>query len=74
MSFKEQIMFEDKYMSIFLRQMVCYPPNVFSNTCSFENWGIFNNYSLKWMWLALAPLATDTEANIVVLVHTIVKQ
>ena len=61
-------------MSIFLRQMVCYPPNVFGNTCSFENWGIFNNYSLKWRWLAMAPLATDTEANIVVLVHTIVKQ
>ena len=25
-----------------------YPSNLFHNVCSFENWGIFNNYSPKW--------------------------
>ena len=25
-----------------------YPSNLFRNACSFENWGIFNNYSPKW--------------------------
>ena len=49
--------------------------NLFRNTRSFENWGIFNIYSPKWRWLAVdiywaakrrgkyPPLATDTEVN-----------
>ena len=48
---------------------------VFRNARSFENWGIFNNYSPKWRWLAVdiyraakrrgkyPTLATDTEVN-----------
>ena len=30
-----------------------YPLNFFRNARSFENWGIFNNYSPKWRWLAV---------------------
>ena len=49
--------------------------NLFCNVRSFENWGIFNNYSPKWRWLAVdiyraakrrskyQTLATDTEVN-----------
>ena len=52
-----------------------YPSNLFRNARSFENWGIFNNYSPKWRWLAVdiyraakrrgkyPTLATDTEVN-----------
>ena len=54
---------------------VYYSSNLFRNVGSFENWGIFNNYSLKWRWLAVdiyraakrrgkyPTLATDTEVN-----------
>ena len=28
---------------------IYYPSNIFCNTCSLENWGIFNNYSPKWL-------------------------
>ena len=52
-----------------------YPSNLFRNARSFENWGIFNNYSPKWRWLAVdiyraakrrgkyPARATDTEVN-----------
>ena len=52
-----------------------YPSNLFRNARSFENWGIFNNYSPKWRWLVVdiyraakrrgkyPTLATDTEVN-----------
>ena len=52
-----------------------YPSNLFSNVRSFENWGIFNNYSPKWRWLVVdiyraakrrgkyRMLTTDTEVN-----------
>ena len=30
-----------------------YPSNLFHSARSFENWGIFNNYSLKRRWLAV---------------------
>ena len=52
-----------------------YPSNLFRNARSFENWGIFNNYSPKWRWLVAdiyraakrrgkyPKLATDTEVN-----------
>ena len=52
-----------------------YPSDLFRNASRFENWGIFNNYSLKWRWLAVdiyraakrggkyPTLATDTEVN-----------
>ena len=52
-----------------------YPSNLFRNARSFENWGIFNNYSPKWRWLVVdiyratkrrgkyPTLATSTEVN-----------
>ena len=47
-----------------------YPSNLFRNASSFENWGIFNNYSPKWRWIVVdicraAKLTTftDTEVN-----------
>ena len=52
-----------------------YPSNLFRNARNFQNWGIFNNYSPKWRWLAVdiyraakrrgkyPTLATDTEVN-----------
>ena len=54
---------------------VYYPSNLLRNARRFENWGMFNNYSPKWRWLAVniyqaakrrgkyQPLATDTEVN-----------
>ena len=54
---------------------VYYSSNLFRNARGFENWGIFNNYSSKWRWLAVniyqaarqrgkyPPAATDTEVN-----------
>ena len=79
MSFEEQIMSKDKYPSIFFwpngGYRVYYPSNLLRNAHSFENWGIFNNYSPKWRWLAMdiylaasrlgkyPTLATDTEVN-----------
>ena len=77
-SFEEQIMSKDKYPSIFSKSnggYCVYYPNIFRNTRSFENWGIFNNYSPKWRWLAVdiyraakrrgkhPTLATDSEVN-----------
>ena len=76
-SYEEQIMSKDKYATIFSPQMAClyYPSNLFRNARSFENWGIFNNYSPKWRWLAVdiyraakrrgkyPPLATSTSVN-----------
>ena len=48
MNYEEQIMSNDKYLSIFSPQMeatfvysVCYPSNLFRNVQSLENWGIF---------------------------------
>ena len=49
-SFKEQIMSKDKYPSTFSRHTphggycVHYPSNVFRNSRSFENWGIYISY------------------------------
>ena len=52
-----------------------YPSNLFRNVRSFENWGIFNNYSPQCQWLVVdiyraakrrgkySTLATDTEVN-----------
>ena len=44
-SYKEQIMSKDKYLSIFSLQMeaivVYYASNLFRNAGSFENWGIY---------------------------------
>ena len=49
--------------------------NLLSSTHTFENWGIFNNDSLKWRWLAVdiyratkrpgkyPTPATETEVN-----------
>ena len=56
MSFEEQIMSKDKYPSIFSPQMdtiycVYYPSNILRNAHSFENWGIFNNYSMSPRWI-----------------------
>ena len=67
------------YLSIFSKSnrgyCVYYPSNLFRKARRFENWGIFNNYSPKWRWLAVdiyraakrrgkyQPLATDTEVN-----------
>jgi len=46
-SFEEQIMSKDKYPSIFSRSnggyCVNYPTNIYRNTHSFENWGIFSD-------------------------------
>ena len=54
---------------------VNYLSNLFCNAHSFENWGIFNNYSPNWRWLAVdiyraakrrgkySTLATYTEVN-----------
>ena len=47
--YEEQIMFKDKYPSIFSPQM----ETIFRNARSSENWGIFNNYSPKWRWLVV---------------------
>ena len=48
-------MSEDKYLSIFAKSnggyCVYYPSNIFHNMRKIENWGIFNNYSLKWRGL-----------------------
>ena len=30
---------------------VYYPSNLFRNACRFENWGIFNNYSMSARWI-----------------------
>ena len=74
-SYEEQIMSKDKYPSIFLPQMEAIVFVILRNARSFENWGIFNNYSLKWRWLALdiylaasrigkyPPLATSISVN-----------
>ena len=35
---------------------IYYPSNIFRNARSFENWGIFNNYSPKWRWLVVANI------------------
>ena len=43
MSYEEQIMFKDKYPSIFLPQMEAIVFIILRNARSFENWGIFNN-------------------------------
>ena len=47
MGFEEQIMSKDKYQSIFSESnggyCVYYPSNIFRNTSSFENWGIFSD-------------------------------
>jgi len=40
-SFEEQIMSKDKYPSIG-GYCVYYPSNIYCNTPSFENWGIFS--------------------------------
>ena len=45
-SFEEQIMTKDKYSNIFSKSnggYVSYPSNIFRNTRSFENWGMFSN-------------------------------
>ena len=52
MSFEEQIISKDKYPSIIIfapngGYCLYYPSNLFHNACSFENWGIFNNYPAK---------------------------
>ena len=71
---------KDKYPSIFSPQMgaiICAncPSNLLRNVQSFENWGIFNNYSPKWRWLVVdiyraakrrgkyPTLATSTSVN-----------
>jgi len=46
-SFKEQIMSKDKIISVHIfasngGYCVYYPSNIFLNTCSFENFGIFS--------------------------------
>ena len=47
-SVEEQIMSKDKYPSIFSKSngdyCVYYPANIFHNTCSFENRGIFSDF------------------------------
>ena len=78
LSFKEQIMSKDKYLSILSPQMeaiVFIILQIFFAGRSFENWGLFNNYSPKWRWLAVdiyramkrrgkyPTLATNTEVN-----------
>ena len=72
-------MSKDKYPNIFSPQMETIVFIIlqifFPNARNFENWGIFNNYSPKWRWLAVdiyraakrrgkyPTLATDTEVN-----------
>ena len=50
-------MYVDKYPSIFFApnggDCVYYPSNLFGNTCSFENWGIFQDtpqFQLRNIW------------------------
>ena len=45
-SSRKTVSFEEQIMSNVY--CVYYPSNRFRNTRSFENWGIFNNYSPKW--------------------------
>ena len=55
MSFEEQIMSKAKYPSIFSPQMeaiVFTVSHIFFATPG-EYWGIFNNNSPKWRWLAV---------------------
>ena len=33
-----------------------YPSNLFRNARSFENWGIFNNYSPKAKWILVISI------------------
>ena len=69
-------MYEHNYFRLKWRlKCLCYPLNLFRNEHSFENWGIFNNYSPKWRWLAVdiyraakrrgkyPTLATSTSVN-----------
>ena len=54
--FGEQIKTKDKYPSIFSRQMAAilfiqYSSNPSRNTRSFENWGTYNNYSIRPCWI-----------------------
>ena len=30
---------------------LCYPSNLFHNARRFENWGVFNNYSMSARWI-----------------------
>ena len=54
MNYEEQIMSKDKYPNIFSPQMEAIVFIIVQiNACSFENWGIFNNYSPKWRWLVV---------------------
>ena len=53
-SFEEQIMSKDKYPSIFSKSSGGYcinnPSNIFRNTGSFENWGIFSKIFPSFSW------------------------
>ena len=49
---------------------VYYPSNIFRNVRSFGNWGIFNNNSPKWRWLANIQRLPPTLRWIAVLVYT----
>ena len=50
-----------------------YPSNLFRNARSFENWGIYNNYSMRpsWIWSDKIITSYPTRANgIIVLVNS----
>ena len=55
MSFEEQIMSKDKYPTIVSKSnggyCVFYHSNSFRNPRTFENSGIFNNYSMSPRWI-----------------------
>jgi len=53
-SSEKQIMSKDKYPNIFSKSnggyFVYYPSNIFHNTLSFENWGIFSDIPQFCNW------------------------
>ena len=58
LSYEEQIMSKNKYPGdhIFAPNggyCLYYPSNLLRNARSFQNWGIFNNYSPKWRRIVL---------------------
>ena len=55
-SYEEQIMSKDKYLEHMFAPngdyCLYYPSNLFRNAHNFQNWGIYNNYSMSpsWIW------------------------
>ena len=43
---------------------VYYPSNLFRNACSFENWGILNNYSMSPRWISSDKITNERVARV----------